>query len=398
MAGRRYGAGVAALCLALLAGCGGPAWGGSEERAVQRLLDVRARAVLDRDERAYRGTEEGPAREDPEFRNLAEVPLTSWTYRLTRLESTGSGRARARAELGYRLRGYDRAPLTAIRTLDLRRHGGRWYVTGERSAGPARQFWEQGAVDAVRGARSLVLGVGQSGARLREFARLADAAVPRATRAWGDDWRQRVVVLVPRSPADMAGLLGAEPSVYRGIAAVTTGEVGGTGRAPADRVIVNPEAFGLLGETGRQVVMTHETTHVATRTRTTASTPLWLSEGFADWAGYRGTGRSAPEAAPELTRAVREGRLPRALPADADFGFGREAGALAEAYEGGWLACRLIAERWGLAQLREFYRAVGAHDGREGAVAAALDSVLGLREGEFTRQWQSYLRAELGGE
>jgi hypothetical protein len=55
----------------------------------------------------------------------------------------------------------------------------------------------------------------------------------------------------------MAGLLGSTDGDYRGIAAVTTGEAGGAGAAPADRVIVNPDAYGLLGDFGRQVVLTH---------------------------------------------------------------------------------------------------------------------------------------------
>ena len=50
--------------------------------------------------------------------------------------------------------------------------------------------------------------------------------------AWREPWAGRVVVLVPESVEDMAGLLGAPAASYRGIAAVTTGEVGGTARRP----------------------------------------------------------------------------------------------------------------------------------------------------------------------
>ncbi|NED03014.1 hypothetical protein G3I55_15260, partial [Streptomyces sp. SID6648] len=71
-------------------------------------------------------------------------------------------------------------------------------------------------------------------------------------------WARRVVVVVPRSLEGMAGLLGSPASSYRGIAAVTTGETGGRERAPADRIIVNPDAYGLLGDLGKQVVLTHE--------------------------------------------------------------------------------------------------------------------------------------------
>ncbi|SDN84272.1 hypothetical protein SAMN04487981_10723 [Streptomyces sp. cf386] len=383
-----------ALCLLFvsLMGCGGRSATDSARADVQRLLDGRAAAVLDRDRAAFLRT----GAQDW-FGNVRALPLADWSYRLTRLHRTGDT-ATAEAELRYRVRGYDRAPVSAGRTLSLSLDaGGRWYVEAERPAkGSAEQLWDQGAVSVVRGEHSLVMGVGQSAEALRQYAELADGAVPAVSQAWGTDWPGQIVVLVPASLGDMAGLLGSPESSYRGIAAVTTGETGAPANAPADRIIVNPDAYGVLGATGKQVVLTHETTHVATRAHTTAATPLWLSEGYADRVGYLGSGRSPSQAAPELWRAVTEGRVPEALPADADFGFTGDSGKLARAYESGWLACRLIAERWGEVRLVEFYRAVGAHEGRAGAVEGALKDVLGTSLEEFTAAWRAYLRAQLG--
>jgi hypothetical protein len=135
---------------------------------------------------------------------------------------------------------------------------------------------------------------------------------------------------------------------------------------------------------------------VATRAHTTAATPLWLSEGFADWVGYRGSGRTATQAAPELERAVLDGHVPAALPDDKDFGFTGDAARLARAYEGGWMACRLIADHWGEVRLNEFYRAVGDHKKRTGAVEGALRDVLHTTPEAFTEQWRAYLKAQLG--
>ncbi|MER5308910.1 hypothetical protein ABT034_14085 [Streptomyces sp. NPDC002773] len=404
MAGQGSGAARgAAGCLlaALLAvgGCTAPAPADPAPREIQSLLDRHARALLDRDEAGYLAALDpslAPAARI-EFDRVAQVPLGDLGYRVTDVDRTGEGTATAEAELGYRIEGYDPGPVTTERILDLAERDGRWYVTGDRAAeGAPQQLWQQGEVEAVTGRSSLVLGVGQSTERLREIAAAADRAVPAVGDAWHGDWAGRVVVLVPASVEAMGRLLGGPAASYRGIAAVTTGETGGGPRAPADRVIVNPEAYAVLGAFGRQLVLTHEATHVATRAQTTGATPIWLSEGFADWVAYRGTGRTPAQAAPALRRAVRAGELPARLPEDPEFGFGGDAEALARAYEGGWLACELIADRWGEEKLTDFYRTVGAHPGRPGAVEKALQEVLGTTPEDFTADWRDHLRELLG--
>ncbi|MFH9888456.1 hypothetical protein [Streptomyces luteogriseus] len=393
MAGRRSGSALVALVVLLvaLAGCGGRSAADSATADVQRLLDRRAAAVVGRDARAYERTGGGT-----DFAKLREVPVAAWSYRVTAVRRTGDT-ATADAELRYRVAGYDRAPVTTGRTVRLSRDAdGRWSVLTDRPAKKsAQQLWDQGTVHLVRGRHSLVLGVGRSGQSLRDFADLADRAVPAVSDAWGTDWSRRVVLVVPKSLEGMAGLLGSPASSYRGIAAVTTGETGARPRAPADRIIVNPDAFALLGDLGEQVVVTHETTHVATRARTTAATPLWLSEGYADWVGYRAAGRTPAEAAPELSRAVAEDRIPTTLPDDGDFGFTGDASRLARSYESGWTACRMISDQWGEARLGTFYRAVGEHRERAGAVEEAMRKVLGTTPDAFTARWRAYLREQL---
>ncbi|MFF2011378.1 hypothetical protein ACFVWY_20205 [Streptomyces sp. NPDC058195] len=404
--GRRGTAAALLAGLLLLAGCAAPggddAPAGSVGRGVRATLDRRADAVLRHDPDAYLATTDPGATalrtaQRRELANLADVPLSAWEYRLLRVTGRNGGRATADVELRYRITGYDAAPVTADRVVELRWEGtdGRWYVTGDRpGADGGHQLWQQGAVRVARGGHTLVLGVGRSDRELRAIARTTDRAVPAVSDAWPGRWAGRVVVLVPRTTADLAALLGSTAD-YRGIAAVTTGRTGEPGRNPADRVIVNPEAYGTLDGFGQRVVLAHETTHVATRARTSAATPAWLSEGLADWAAYRAEDREPARNAPELAAAVRRGALPAALPTDADFGFAGDPVRLARAYEGGWTACQLIADHWGEPELRAFYRAVGAHPERDGAVGQALREVLGTTPAEFTALWRTWLRTHL---
>ncbi|MCZ4121632.1 hypothetical protein [Streptomyces sp. H39-S7] len=389
---------AAALAVpALLTGCGRTGPGAPDAGAVpaatvvRTVLDRHAAALLRHDETAFLADVDPGFRERQRqvFRNLAQVPLDAWTYRVVRVAAAGDGgadRALAQVRVGYRLTGYDTTAVTSDADLTLARRDGRWYVAGDRH--DAQQLWDQGPVRVVRGAHSLVLGT-DGPEVLRGYADAADRAVPVVRRAWGDGWSGRVVVEVPSSAARMAALLHAAPDTYRGIAAVTTGELGGTAGAPADRVIVNPEAFGELSAFGRQVVITHETTHVATRAATTATTPLWLSEGFADRVGYSGTGRTARQAAPELSRDVAAGKVPRSLPSAADFTTATS--GLAQAYEGSWLACRLIAGEWGDARLTALYRAVATG----GSLDTHLRAVLGVGLDDFTARWRAYVQREL---
>ncbi|MFD3517313.1 hypothetical protein [Streptomyces sp. NPDC058657] len=370
-------------------------------RDVRRLLEQRAAALLNRDREAFLAVLEPGAQglrasQEQEFGNLTGLPLESWEYRLTGLDRTGESAATARVELALRARGYDTVPAVTSRRIDLLRSRGRWYVAGDRPARTgAQEIWQQGPVTAVRGPRALVLGAGQGRERLRGIADVASSAVAAATRAWPGEPGLRVVVLVPPSLSGMGALLGEPAAGYRGIAAVTTGASRAGRRTSADRVIVNPEAYDVLGAVGQQVVLTHETAHVATRTATGAATPMWLSEGFADWVAYRESDRTPVQIAPELRATVTKEGVPAALPDDGDFRFTGDADRLAGAYEGGWLACRMIVERWDEPALLAFYRAVGAHPQREGAVENALSGALGTTPAEFTAQWRGYVREVL---
>ncbi|QMU75871.1 hypothetical protein GXW83_09080 [Streptacidiphilus sp. PB12-B1b] len=403
---------AAALLAAGAAGCADRTGPDQDAAALARLLDRRARAVLRRDRAALAATVLPGAtalrtRQLAWLDNLAQVPLAAWEYRLQALDayplpaalgSAGSGgrRRAARVHLRYRLAGFDTEPVTATAYQTFERIGGAWYLGSDTDhPGGDVQLWDLGPVTVVHGRCCLVLGLG-SAAALPPYARLADRAVPAVSAVWGDGWGRRTVLLVPSTTQQFGSLLGVDPQGFAGTAAVTSGEYGAAEAGRTERITVNPPVWAQLTALGRQVVTTHETTHVATRAVTDTWTPRWLAEGAANWTGYLGTGLGPRQICPELQAAVAAGHLPGQLPPDS--AFDGTAPDLAQTYEQAWFACRTIVLRHGQAGLVGFYRALaatGGSGGQQAAVEQALRRSLGTGTAVLTAQWRADLLAAL---
>ncbi|MEU6035179.1 hypothetical protein ABZ801_07195 [Actinomadura sp. NPDC047616] len=360
-----------------------------DARAVAAVLANRTRAVRERDRTAFMATvatAPAPYRDAQGrlFDNLLRLPLASWSETLDRVEP---GTAVARVRLSYRLRGFDDASVVRIRYLTFAPRAGFWTVVGDGSArglADEGEVFDGGPLTVVRGRHTLVVG---DGPRLEEIARRLDAAVPVVAGVTGDGRRRRTVALVPADARLAAALAGPSQNLDQ-IAAVAT--VAPTAEGPgADRVVVSPTAFARLNELGRDVVLTHELTHVATGGARDGRTPLWLIEGLADYVGYLRADVGVRSAARELRAEVAAGRLPARLPGRADFD--GSSPRLSQAYQGAWLACRMIAERYGEATLVRLYRAAGRMP-----EDTALRGTLGVGPDRFTALWRDYLREELG--
>ncbi|MGK5559071.1 hypothetical protein ACSNOI_46500, partial [Actinomadura kijaniata] len=362
---------------------------GFDRRAAGAVLANRARAVRDRDRTAFLATvATAPAafqrEQETLFDNLLRLPLRDWRERLADAPAeSGPGAVTVRIDLRYRLRGHDPGPVTRTRYLAFAPRDGGWVIRGPGRPGPGAapaqaELWDDRPVRVVRGRSSLVIG---DAAGLEEVAGLLDAAVPAVSRVVGDGWPRRAVALAPADPGRAAALAGGGRDLAS-IAALAVAEGGG------DRIVISPAAFPRLNGLGRSVVLTHELTHVATGGARDGRTPLWLIEGLADYVGYRDAKVAVRDAAGELRREVAAGRLPDALPGPAAFDGGT--GRLSQSYQEAWLACRMIAQRYGEATLVRLYRAAG-----RASEDAALRAVLGLDRARLTAQWRDYLRREL---
>ncbi|QXJ25259.1 hypothetical protein AGRA3207_006729 [Actinomadura graeca] len=358
------------------------------------ILASRARAVADGDRAAFLATVASapPAFQEAQARvydNLRKLPLEGWRERLVRTQPIDgdSGEAVVQVEVRYKLRDFDRDEVARTRFLSLGPRSGGWVIVGDGSAHGLdgdSDIWDGGPLTVVRGRAVLVIG---DAAGLDGIAGRLDAAVPIVTGIVGGGWARRAVALVPAAPRLATALAGQGPDLGEVAALATVVPSAGGGRGE-DRVIVSPATFGRLNALGRDVVLTHELTHVATGGARDRTTPLWLIEGFADYVGYSRAKVGVRSAARELAREVAAGRVPPALPgADA---FAGTSPGLSRAYQESWLASRMVAGRYGEATLVRLYRAAGRV-----SEAAALRDVLGLTRDRFTAQWRDYLKKEL---
>ncbi|TNM68313.1 hypothetical protein FHN55_07575 [Streptomyces sp. NP160] len=392
----------------------------SSLRAVQALLDARAAALLARDESGWEAAvlpdADATAAARPAldayrertaavFDRLEPVPLGTWSWQVTgsgpalpaeRSQQLPAGSWVARTTLVWSVEGAGEDPVRRQQDLTVVPAGEGWAVVDDADGETVPDLWDLAPVQVVTSPRAVVIGTAAR-AELDRAAQLTTTAARAVDEVWGTSWPRSTVVEVPADQDQMARLLGREDDAgLDQIAAVTTGElVGGNGATRGDHVVVNPSGFGALAPLGQQVVLTHELTHVATRSGASRAVPLWLSEGFADWVGYRGTGLPEQAVAADLAARVRAGRAPQELPTADDFDPATTAD-VGPSYSSAWLAVTALAQRYGDDRVVQLYRTASTEPGdadADAALDAALASTLGTDRAEVVRLW----RAELAG-
>ena len=348
------------------------------------LFTTRASAIRRDDVVAWRRTQTSGTHV-PVFARLAALPITNWSYHVESIEaSVDQDSIVVIASVHYR---FDVDVTDAVLTerLTLRYSDSGWLVTREATADPRAQPWDLGDLTVAHGRTSLVIGIDVSRSLVRRYAAIADAVTPDVVAVWGSTWNQRPVVIVPRSASMLGRGLGRTATSLDDFAAVTV-SVGGTAAKSAMRIWTNTTGMASLSGLGREIVMRHEITHVATAAPLTPSVPLWLEEGFAEYVGYLGTRIPASVALGELANAVRTSHAPRHLPTASSF----SGSQVDVAYEAADLACRQIAETYGQPALVRLYRLTVSGTGPAAAnVDAALIKVTGHGTAAFEVAWRS---------
>ncbi len=281
----------------------------------------------------------------------------------------------------WRMRGHDGADSVMKVTMTLREtRDGAAFVSVRDDYGSTAPLWflDRLAVERSRGFLVMVAGddVGQYGELAEQAAIDVRKVLP--------FWRGSLVVEAPDSERILDRVLNSEDGSHGAIAAVTTPVDGSSEDGAPVHIFVNPPVFGRLGEQGAQIVMSHEAAHVALEAAT-ASMPIWLIEGFADYVALADVDLPVEVTASQILERVKIDGVPGRLPGPDDFESRNT--ALGASYEAAWLACRLIGEKYGEARLIRFYE----RSDRDSGTGDAFRDILGTTEAEFTAEWRDYL-------
>ena len=392
--------------------------GQARAEAVSDLLAARGAAVQAHDEAGFLATVDHSdaaflARQRTLFTSLNVVPFSSFRYVLGAgsegQDTAPGGRWSPDVTLKYQIADYDPVP-SSLRQHDTFVYStGRWLLrddgfdaasltladAADTRAQPA--VWDLAPISVVRGSHSLVIGTGDT-QRLRALAVEADRDVADVTAVWGANWAQRAVLVVPGDLTQFELVTGERGDLSNVEAVQSTEQFqsdhGVAEAQTANRITINPEPYAALSDIGRRVVITHELAHVAVREVTSAQTPLWLVEGFADYVGFLHSGIPIPEITTELRSDLLVHGIPTTLPPNRDFIAGGP--QVAAAYEAGWMVCRTIVRAAGVNALLQLYRTVGTSPGSADEALSDGLAAIGMTTPGLTAQWRSALSGLVG--
>ncbi|MFL6061435.1 MAG: hypothetical protein ACJ72E_09405 [Marmoricola sp.] len=296
-------------------------------------------------------------------------------------DSSATGAWKGTVEVAYRISGWDSATTTDETTFVFAPGAGGQLVTSIGDDDGRTPLWLTGTVTPLAAGRTLVLTRTGDGAR---YSRLAQRAV-RDVGLVLPRWHGRLVIEVPASQDELDHALGADQQQYADIAAVTASVDGSLVPTAPVHVFLNPQVFDALGPRGAQVVISHESTHVATRA-TFATMPTWLLEGFADYVALDHAGIPVAVAASQILAGIRRHGPPDHLPTADELA--PTAAGLGATYEEAWLATRYVAVLYGEAKLVAFYFVVSGGENLD----TAFGRVLGTTQAAFVKSWSADAR------
>ncbi len=389
-----------------------------KDAAIQKVLDRRAEAVLDRDREAFLADVDPADKafvsaQEQLFDNLARVDFAGWQYELIGEDYNRPDLADEYDRpyhlpailLHYAIKGFDRAEVARPQVLTFLKTADRWLIASDSDADDQlpetghADPWDRRPVFVKKGHSVLVIADSEDKAQLGRLVRVGDAAVRRVAGLWPDGWRRRVVIVAVRDQQLIETYFRTSARTSENVAAIAVPAYDtvpgwtkddGTHEplVARSRIILNPRYFD-ASDRGNADLLTHEVTHVATQSRTFPGAPAWLAEGAAEFTAYRYLQPFTVRLPRELARQVAAGSVDLAT---YDF-YNR---AVNSHYIAGFLACAYINDEYGPATLRKVYRLLGRNV-REALIPRAqrkvFRRVLDTTPAQLSRDLADYAQA-----
>jgi hypothetical protein len=377
---------------------------------VPKLLARRAQAVLRGDRAAFLATVDRRRTryyrdQAALFARMRTVPFAAVAYRLGDRRDLATATVRRRyapdrvylphVQARYRFKGQDASPVLGrlYYTFVLTPSG--WRVGGQGDAQPAWrddvEIWDGGRVRTLRSARTLVVYHPGSEGLAGRLLRAAERAYGEVAATWPDRWERKVVILAPRDEREAERLVHARDLSKVAALASSSVESGPVERVLGNRIVVNSTVLGAYDPLNFQTVVTHEMTHVATRSLGNGI-PLFLVEGFADHTALRPLRFPLRLTRPTLAERVGAGRFDGRLPSARELR-GPD-GVLA--YEESSSFCLWVAETFGERRLRGLYRAfAGSAPPTNAELELGFRRSLGVSRRTAEARWAAWVRGRL---
>lgn len=381
--------------------------------ALTRLLDRRANAVVRHDRAAFLADvdQTDPSfvrRERDEFQNLVNLDLTTFTLTVTAfgayqvptdeavLSRRYDGAAwTASVTVRYAVRGLDTAPVAEPWVPIFGFANGHWLLAGESDddslpTGAGGLPWESKPIVVRRSTHVVAVLSADQQDIAPHLLNLAETGLAEVFKLRPDGWAGKVLLTALADRNVFQSYFRDSPDKVREVAAIAVPTYDAvrewvpTASFVTTRVVFNPETLG-DGDEALIHDLAHEFTHAAMGPLTNPdATPLWLVEGIAEYVGYRT--EQVDDAA--VGRVLRRISIPDVLPDDDAF-YDKS-----DNYVVAWLACRMIAQRYGQSKLIALYTFF--HGPGRPTVENGLHQTLGLSLPQFTTQWRAYLRRLAG--
>lgn len=377
---------------------------------VEQVLALRARAILRHDRAGFLASVD-PRRtsfyraQAALFDRMETAPFSGFSYQLDSPANLATPQLRRRYApapvylpevlASYHFRGQDASPVLARFYYTFVWTGAAWRIAAQDELRPAFQsdaeIWDFGPLQTVATSRTLVVFHPGDRELAERLLAAAERGYAQVAATWSGPWEHKVVILVPRDQNEAERLVGAHDLGQVAAVAASSIESGPFQRVLGNRIVVNSSNVRRYDQLNLQVVITHEMTHVATRTLG-PGVPLFIVEGFADFTALRPIGQPLAFTRPALAAAVRAGRFSGTLPSDADLR-GPNASV---AYDASSSFCLWVANTFGEDRLQALYRAFrGTAEPGIAGQDVVFRHVLGISRETAQARWAAWVRRVL---